>query len=99
MGGWSLLSRPCARCSFSQQVEQRSESEIRAATDKASSTNEICWVGELVLEVFLPETCFKDAAFYKGQKSAALVLTVLITPRDFEILFGRGLTLKQWDLG
>lgn len=33
---------------------------------------------ELLLDVFLPETCFKCTVFYKGQKSAALVLTVLI---------------------
>lgn len=33
---------------------------------------------ELLLDVFLPENCFKYTAFYKGQKSAASVLSVLI---------------------
>lgn len=47
------------RCSFLQPGEQRSESEIRAATDKALSTNELSWAGEFILDVFLPEACFK----------------------------------------
>lgn len=58
---WSLLARPGARCSFSQQVEQRSESEIRAATDTALSTNERCRVGSSFLMCSFLKPAFTQA--------------------------------------
>lgn len=50
---------------------------------------------EFLRDVLPPEACF-----HTGQTSAALVLAARIrTSWSFQILFGRGLTLKQWDLG